>query len=191
LPPLPSSADRKRILAGLESSRDKFQQVTFYLARHGDSYRSRIEAYIAESDSGYTLRIRIVYRGLHWIFWNKLSVEANGRVATLSVPWFDVKRDMSTGIEEESVDMPIASAAKDAYELTVSQDVSAVFGLLAAAKTASVRLEGQQIEDRALQPEELHKFQDVARRFMALYGIRDDRNSLPGEPSRAKIKISR
>ena len=170
---VPDAAGRQKILATLKASKDDFQKATFYQHPRTPVLGSQVYLYIAESDDHYTLRLVATYEGEDWIFWDKLLFKVGEQVITLDAGRFNVKRDNSSGKVWETVDLPVIAGTVGHEKLNFTETTALVFAALAKAEAASMRFQGEHVSDRQIPKAELARFQEVGKRFMALFGVVD------------------
>lgn len=170
---IPDFDGRARLLAGLKADRDDFQKITFYTDPVMDgTYDSRIYLYIGEDHDrrGYTLRMVVRYHGERWVFWDRVLFNFGGDVVEVRPP--NVKRDNSTSVWELA-DFLVASGTVGEDQIQFSEQGGAVFAkLMQANGSVTMRFAGERINDRTIPADELRRFKDVGRRYMALFGVK-------------------
>ena len=130
--------ERKPIVAAatkeLRLNRDKIEKISFYLAKNPGLGKSRVEAYISlPDDMAPLLRMRTVYFGDDWVFYDSVKVMVDDNVVyERSFSRADVARDNSSGSVWETADFPA-----DPRDLLVLHSI-------ATAKSATIRFAGRE-----------------------------------------------
>ncbi|MEN6526098.1 MAG: hypothetical protein ABFD84_06310 [Candidatus Polarisedimenticolia bacterium] len=170
---IPNAAARAKLLAGLKAERDDFQKITFYTDPVIDgTYDSRIYLYIGEDQNkrSYSLRMVVRYHGESWVFWDRALFNVGGDV--VEVKPRTVKRDSSTSVWEQA-DFVVATGAVGEDRLQFSEEGAAIFAkLMQASGPVTMRFAGEHTKDRTIPADELRRFKDVGRRYMALFGLK-------------------
>ncbi len=129
--------ERARVLAaatkGLKRKRDEMEKVTFYTPAGGDTLKTQVGAYLGLSDGGSPyLRMKNVYYGERWIFFQSVKVLADDEIVLEKVvSRRDITRDNAAGSVWE-----IADYTPNASEVLALEKIS-------RAKNATIRFSGR------------------------------------------------
>jgi hypothetical protein len=133
-----STAKAKKLLAGLKSSKDEFEETTFY---YGGvipyNNVNRLYLYMPYQDGFLpSLRMKVQYAGEDWIFWNEAEVKVDDKKMSL-LGMGTLKRDNNGGKVWETTDSRIDRDLMD--------DVNnlAVIRAISASKSTTLRLSGK------------------------------------------------
>ena len=154
-------ADRKKALAKLNSTYDKFKEVTWYEPQCKPEYinRNAFYLYMGESNSettkGHTwLRWKIVYSDDEWVFFDEIIINVDGENYTKSFDYLDVERDNNGSGVWEYVDI-----------LLEDEDIPLLKAIANSQKT-SIRFQGDQYRyDREITQNEKYGIMDVLNAY--------------------------
>jgi hypothetical protein len=133
---LSKDARAKIIMAAtkdLKLNRDKIEKTSFYLSKNRNQSNSGIEAYIGISDGGSPyLRVRPIYYGDNWVFFDKIKVMANDEIVyEKTFPRSAVARDNAAGSVWETADY-----IAEKYDLVALRKI-------ASSSSATIRFDGR------------------------------------------------
>lgn len=161
----PISADeRKKIVdaatSGLELERDNMERISFYTNREREILSTKLEAYLSVPDATPAiLRIRPMYYGTDWIFFDHIKVMADDEVIyeqTIENPI----RDNGSGSVWETADYAVRLA-----------DLAAM-RRIAAAKSVTIRFYGRERrKDHEMTPSELKNLREILAAFDAMANL--------------------
>ncbi|MBR5479929.1 MAG: hypothetical protein IKU84_07090 [Clostridia bacterium] len=123
----------KNGLAKMRSKTDEVQNITWYLTKAQPVYinsRSYILPYIGKKGNSYDFRVKFVYTGDNWVFFENLIFNIDGVQKTKSFNYFSLTRDNAHGDVWEYAD-----------ELFDSENVSLLTSIANSKKTI-VRFRG-------------------------------------------------
>jgi hypothetical protein len=115
----------------------------------------------------------IQYQGDDWIFWNRAVFNIDGENNTLDASRLDVNHHNSSGTVWETLDQQVLAGTVGADEIQATEMIAPLVAKLLIAKSVSLRLVGQSLEDRTISAGELQRLQRVGKTFFALFGMVD------------------
>lgn len=133
-------AQAEQLLAGMTKEEDKFQNATFYYPAGWKFYSDGswvadqscfIRPYLAQNDSGCWIRVIYNYTGDSWVFFQKVTILADGEKFYKSFNYYDITRDNGGGRVWEYID---TDASSDVDMLTA----------IANSSEAIIRFEGRE-----------------------------------------------
>lgn len=157
-------------MKGLEVQRDAMEKVSFYEAKGRNLLASSLSAYVAVGDASTPfLRVRSVYYGDDWVFYEKIKVMADDQVVyEKAFNRSQVTRDNSSGSVWETADF----AGSD-VDLAALQRI-------ADSKTATIRFSGSERQhDHKITKKEKENIAAVLRGYNAISTGIEARNAKP------------
>ena len=160
-PPQKSPEEIKKILSGLRKNVDKMEGITWYYTHpQHDLPSKKVEAYMAEKDGRYWLRIKMMYEADTWLFVKSIKFMIDDVPLEYKFGLSDVKRDNTAGRVWEWVD------------LYVEPEHYALLKMIAKGKKRQMRYNGQQYyDDRTIGEAERKSIAKILDLFEALGGV--------------------
>ena len=142
---------------------DEFKQISFYKHKNfcyiGGLYYNRvIEIYIGENDNNKYLRMRFVYWGPSWIFFeNATLINAVGNKIEFSFNSFDKKTDvLSAGRVEESIDFRLSD-----------DKANNILDIISLNRELRLRLSGTYYQDYRLTKIQIKGIEEILNYYFA------------------------
>lgn len=158
-----SATEKTAILAksmkGLSKTRDEMEKVTFYEARGRNLLAPSLDAYIAVSDKAAPIpRVRAVYYGKDWVFYDKIKVMADNEIVyEKNFSRQDVARHNSGGSVWENADFPARP-----------EDLAAL-QMIANSKVATIRFSSKERQqDHAISKKERARIAEVLNAYRSI-----------------------
>lgn len=121
--------EKAALLKKLKTKTDKTQGITWYLSQEEPKYvttRSYVLPYIGVQEGRAWLGLRCHYTGPDWVFFESVTVVADGQAFSCSFAYFDVQRDNQGGKVWEWVDVDMTDSELEMIRAIADSQVATV-----------------------------------------------------------------